>query len=296
MQRDMKAELLPRFVASHHLPQSYLATASQWFLPLAEQLRKAVTERDLKVLGVVGTQGSGKSTLAALLEVLLSQSCGLRVATLSLDDFYLTREQRRALAEQVHPLLATRGVPGTHDIPLALRTIENLLNHSGATAVVRFDKARDDRKPEAQWDPIGSPVDLVILEGWCLGTKSQSEAELGRPVNTLEEREDSDGRWRRYVNQALQEDYRPLFQLIDLLILLQAPSFDCVYHWRRQQEQKLRAAAGDQIMSDSHLERFIQHYERITRHSLNTLPHEADIVFELDAGQDITARHDKPDD
>lgn len=294
MQRDRDAELLSRFVASHKLPESYLATARQWFVPLVEELRTAVVDQDMKVLGVVGTQGSGKSTLAALLEALLSQIGGLRVATLSLDDFYLTREQRQALAEQVHPLLATRGVPGTHDIPLALGTIENLLNHAGTTAVVRFDKARDDRKPEVQWDRIGSPVDLVILEGWCLKVKPQSEAELVAPVNALEQREDSDGRWRRYVNDALRKDYPPLFQLIDKLILLQAPSFDCVYHWRRRQEQKLSTAAGDRIMSDSHLERFVQHYERITQHSLSTLPKEADIVFKLNAEQNITARHDNP--
>lgn len=294
MQRDRDAELLARFVASHKLPESYLATARQWFVPLVEELQAAVAEQRLRVLGVVGTQGSGKSTLAALLEALLSQIGGLRVATLSLDDFYLTREQRQTLAEQVHPLLATRGVPGTHDVPLALRTIENLLNHAGTTAVVRFDKARDDRKPETQWERIGSPVDLVILEGWCLKAKPQSAAELATPANSLEEREDSDGRWRRYVNDALRNQYPPLFQLIDKLILLQAPNFDCVYHWRRQQEQKLSAAAGDKIMSDAHLERFIQHYERITRHSLTTLPNEADIVFTLNPQQDITARQDNP--
>lgn len=294
MQRDRDAELLSRFVASHKLPESYLATARQWFVPLVEELCTAVVNQDLKVLGVVGTQGSGKSTLAALLETLLSQIGGLRVATLSLDDFYLTREQRQALAEKVHPLLATRGVPGTHDIPLALGTIENLLNHAGTTAVVRFDKSRDDRKPEAQWDRIGSPVDLVILEGWCLKAKPQSEEELATPVNALEQQEDSDGRWRRYANDALRKDYPPLFQAIDKLILLQAPSFDCVYRWRRQQEQKLSPAAGDKIMSDARLERFIQHYERITRHSLSTLPKEADVVFELNAEQDVTARHDNP--
>lgn len=293
MQRDVEGELLARFVAAHKLPHSYLATARRWFLPLAEELQAAVADGKLRVLGIVGTQGSGKSTLAALLEALLGQLHGLHVASLSLDDFYLSREQRQQLANHQHPLLATRGVPGTHDIELAVATIQNLLSDSGETAVPRFDKARDDHKPEAQWDRVKTPVDLVILEGWCLAAQAQSAAELGTPINTLEEQEDSDGRWRYYVNQALEKDYPRLFQLIETLILLKAPSFDCVFKWRQRQEQKLSASAGDKTMSDEHLRRFIQHYERITRHSLNTLPQTADIVFELDSEQAISERYDR---
>lgn len=292
MQAQTESELLECFVASHKLPQAYLATAHRWFLPLAEELAQAITNGGLRVLGVVGTQGSGKSTLAALLEELLSQVHGLRAASLSLDDFYLTHAERQQLAREVHPLLATRGVPGTHDIPLALDTIKALLSHSGDTAVVRFDKAKDDRRPETHWDKVRAPVDVVILEGWCLGVQAQPATEVAEPLNALERLEDRSGRWRGYVNECLQEDYPQLFQLIQKLILLKAPSFDCVYQWRRQQERKLSPTAGDKIMSDDTLNRFVQHFERITRHSLTTLPQTADTVLELDREQCITGRHD----
>jgi D-glycerate 3-kinase len=42
----------------------------------------------------------------------------------------------------VHPLLATRGVPGTHDIDLAINTI-NAVCSGLPTPITRFDKSTD---------------------------------------------------------------------------------------------------------------------------------------------------------
>ena len=36
------------------------------------------------------------------------------------------------LADDVHPLLAVRGVPGTHDVKLAIDTLERLIEQRGA--------------------------------------------------------------------------------------------------------------------------------------------------------------------
>ncbi len=35
---------------------------------------------------------------------------------LSIDDYYLSKIERLRISQKVHPLLITRGVPGTHDI------------------------------------------------------------------------------------------------------------------------------------------------------------------------------------
>ncbi|MGQ9426725.1 HAD-IIB family hydrolase [Gilvimarinus sp. F26214L] len=288
------AELLTQFVAQEQLPGSYTEAAEQWFLPLAKELARAVTAGRLKVLGIVGTQGSGKSTLAALLETILHRRHGLKVCRISLDDFYLSRAEREALAATVHPLLATRGVPGTHDVSLALATLDCLQRRDeGDCALPRFDKARDDRRPQAQWPHVRMPVDLVILEGWCLAATAQSEQELIEPINILEAEEDTDGRWRRYVNERLREDYPPLFRRIDKLVALRAPGFDCVLRWRQKQEEKLSPTDGDRIMSGPEIERFVQHFERITRHNLAQQAQIADVVFELDANQNVTARHNR---
>ena len=76
----------------------------------------------------------------------------------------------------------------------------------------KFDKSRDDRVPEAEWTPHRGPVEVVLLEGWCVGARPQQEEALTAPVNELERKEDADGAWRRYINQRLESDYTDLFQ------------------------------------------------------------------------------------
>ena len=148
----------------------------------------------------------------------------------------------------------------------------------------RFDKALDDRLPPAAWDRVPAGVQVVIFEGWCVGARPQAEAALAQPVNALERDDDPDGVWRRYVNAALAGPYQALFARIDVLALLAAPGFDSVLGWRGQQEQELRARAGVNapgVMGDAALVRFIQHYERLTRHMLTEMPPRADILARL---------------
>jgi D-glycerate 3-kinase len=236
----------------------------------------------LRVLGISGLQGSGKSTLAAQV-VDAARGTGLAAAAVSLDDFYLPAEERRGLARRVHPLLATRGPPGTHDVFLALRTLDALLD-GGTPPLPRFDKLGDDRMPAARWPAPARPLDLLVFEGWCLGVPPQPVAALHEPVNALERDEDADGRWRRFCNEALARDYPPLWARIDVLWLLQAPGFEAVPGWRLQQERALQAAApGRTGMDAAQVARFVQHYERVSRHALQALPGLADARVPLDA-------------
>lgn len=125
----------------------------------------------------------------------------------------------------VHPLLATRGVPGTHDPALGLQLF-SALDRREPVALPVFDKALDDRAPPEQWPVVPSDRELVIFEGWCVGARPQRAEELDQPINRLEAEEDRDGRWRRYVNDALAGDYQPLFARLDLLVLLAAPDWE----------------------------------------------------------------------
>lgn len=285
---------LEQFMAREGLPASYLDTVERWFLPLAEEIMRRTSVRDDALLvGVSGCQGSGKSTLAALLVLLLKEMLGLKAVNLSIDDFYLTHAERQHLGDTVHPLFATRGVPGTHDVTLARETIA-ALRREGVVAIPRFDKAADDRAPLADWPRVQAPVDVIVLEGWCLSVGPQSGAELAAPINTLEEREDPDGTWRRYVNRLVADEYRAFYDMVDYLVMLKAPDFEKVFEWRRNQEDKLAAkqVAGQpsRVMGPEQLQRFIQHYERLTRHGLATLPERADVVFELTCEQTIAGR------
>jgi D-glycerate 3-kinase len=258
---------------------------------LAAWLATEATPGRTLVVGLNGAQGCGKSTLAARLQDVLEHDAGRRAAVLALDDFYLTRAERAALAGRVHPLLATRGVPGTHDVALLQRTLARLrtLRESERVEVPRFVKALDDRAPAGDWGAVAGPVDLVLLEGWCVGTPPQSAAELAAPVNALEAQEDADGRWRAWVNQQLATTYAALFGQLDRLVFLRAPGFEVVHGWRLEQEAGNAAAAGAAALSPAALERFIAHYERLTRHALRVLPARADVVLNLDARRRVTA-------
>jgi D-glycerate 3-kinase len=254
----------------------------------ADLIEKAIREamlghrRGPLIVGVCGSQGSGKSTVCKTLAARFTD-VGLKVANLSLDDLYLPQDARAKLGEQVHPLLRTRGVPGTHDTKLGIHTLHDLA-HAKEVKLPRFDKARDDRRPMDAWDTVTGPVDLVLFEGWCVGAKPQGLETLTHPINALEANEDVDGRWRRYVNDALGAEYQSLFAKIELLVLLAAPSFDVVLKWRTQQEHELRdQVRGERsgVMSDAEVARFIQHYERLTKHILIEMPPRADVVIRL---------------
>ena len=233
------------------------------------------------LIGLAGAQGSGKSTMAPRLAERLTQA-GLRTAIVALDDFYLTRAEREELARTVHPLLITRGVPGTHDVALFSGVVDALLAGRSACAP-RFDKASDDRVT-GDWRRIEGPVDVVLLEGWCIGARPQPDAALAEPVNERERHEDPDGRWRRWVNESLASDYAAMFSRLALCILLRAPNFDVVLRWRTQQEQQLKSGR----MGTPAIQRFIDHYERITRWMLEDEP--AELVIDLDRDRTPTLR------
>jgi D-glycerate 3-kinase len=199
----------------------------------------------------------------------------------------------------VHPLLRTRGVPGTHDVERGITVIRQLLaaGDQEQTRLPRFNKALDEPIPENELPLFKGRADLVILEGWCVGAIPQSASALIEPVNELERDRDTDGVWRNYVNAQLAGPYQVLFGLLDRLLLLHAQRFEDIYAWRLLQERKLAAKVSSaaaapgasRLMSDDELRRFIMHFERLTRHILREMPARADLVAELDANRHVSA-------
>ncbi len=246
---------------------------------------RAALHRQPLVIGICGAQGSGKTTLVTQLEQQLAKR-GVRAAALSLDDLYKSRAERQVLATTVHPLFATRGVPGTHDLALGLATIAAMERGEGAP-LPRFSKAADDRLPVTQWPHAPEQCEVLLLEGWCLGARPQDDVTV--PVNALEALEDQDAVWRGYANSALAGDYQRLFARIDCLVMLAAPDWAVVAKWREQQEAELRAGGGAAVMSAAEVARFIQYYERLTRWILAEMPARADLVVRLGPDREVLA-------
>jgi D-glycerate 3-kinase len=269
------------------------AAFEEAYVPLALWLAGHGTGDRPLIVGVNGGQGSGKSTLSDLAALILREGLSRTVAVFSIDDIYLTLAERRQLASEQHSLLATRGVPGTHDVDLGHRLLDRLgrATPESRTPIPSFDKSIDDRRPDSQWPVFAGRPDVILFEGWCVGARPQPPEALDEPINDLERQQDSDGRWRRYVNRRLERDYRSLFGRLDLLVMLRVPSMEKIVEWRSLQERKLIEAVGEATatMGSDEVRAFIMHYERVTRFALEEMPSRADLCLDIDDDHQISA-------
>lgn len=279
-------ELVEEMMSRIKLPPSYLETARRFYGPLAQRIHRLTEQMDsVPIVGINGGQGTGKTTCSELIAGLLEQK-GLKALVVSIDDLYYPRSVRLQLADEIHPLLRTRGVPGTHEMSAFIELVKQVRGEADGSDLVvpRFDKGSDDRCAEGTPFPADG-VDVIIFEGWCIGASAQPAQALEKPCNALERERDADGRWRTYVNDQLAGPYAEAFGLLDYLVMLKPPCFDVIFEWRGMQEERLRerlAAEGrsdSEAMNDEELAFFISHYERLTRWMLEEMPDRADEVF-----------------
>jgi D-glycerate 3-kinase len=207
------------------------------------------------VLGIQGPQGGGKSTLAAAL-VRAFGEVGARGVAVSIDDFYLTHDEQRALAARHpgNPCLQYRGYPGTHEVDLGTRVIDELvaLGPGAEARVPVYDKSahggRGDRAPREAWRPVTGPLDLLIVEGWMLGFSPVDEASLPPDLR---------------APNALLAPYAAWHRRLDAFVSLQVSPIETVVRWRVDAERARRAqgetALGDEDARD-YIERFVPAY------------------------------------
>lgn len=288
----MYSQLIKKIAEIESLPNSYVSDALRHFLPLAKVITKKITQSSTPVvIGISGAQGTGKTTLSYILSQLLTKQ-QFKIAQFSLDDFYLTKNERKLLASQEHPLLCTRGVPGTHDTGMLLTKLHGLLHQkeNQNIKIPKFNKADDERALEGNWSTVKGSVDAIFMDGWFVGATPLDPKMLEDPINELEKTEDITREWRKFINKQLSGNYQKIFSQINFLIFLEAPSFSQIYGWRKLQEEKLRkrSPTAHGLMDDDQLFRFIQHYERLTQHCLAILPELADVIFLLDSDHRIT--------
>mgnify|MGYP003325372007 FL=1 len=199
----------------------------------------------------------------------------------------------RDRSKKVHPLLKTRGVPGTHDIDMMLNLFRKVkAKKVKALSLPKFDKSVDDRVSKDKWYKIKSKPDIVIFEGWCVGAKSQSKKQLIKPINSLERLNDQSMKWRKYVNLNLKNKYKKFHSMMDCLLYLKAENFALLRKWRLVQEKKLKITNKDKknlkVMNKQEVLNFMMTYQRITEHMFKTATKYSSIVMSLNGHHQIT--------
>ena len=261
------------------------------YIPISFWIEKKYKEKGKTLfLGLSGGQGSGKTTITGILKIILNKFFKRNVRVASIDHFYKTLSERNMMSKQIHPLFKTRGVPGTHDIRLVKFFFNNMRkNKFKEFKIPKFDKSTDDRMKNKYWSKISKKPEIVILEGWCVGAKPQSNSLIKKPINILEKKEDRRLIWRKQVNEKLKKEYKKVFSMIDHLIFLKVPSFDMVFKWRLLQETKLkkRSHLNKKIMTYNQIKRFIMFYQRITLQMLKDLSKSASVVMLLKKNHEI---------
>ena len=256
-----------------------------FYLPLSEWIYSIYRkDKKTKIIGLSGGQGAGKSTITSILKFILKRKYGLNLCCFSIDDFYKTKSERKKISKKIHPLFLTRGVPGTHDIPLINKTFKKLREKNFKPVLIpKFDKSTDDRFKKSKWQKIKNPPDIIIFEGWCIGARHQKNNDLKTSLNLIEKKYDIDLTWRRTVNRYLKNQYKKLFYKVDKLVYLKAPNFNHIFKWRLLQEQKMKLTSkSKKTMSKPKVKEFIMYYERITRNMMRDFSKISDLTVFLD--------------
>ena len=253
--------------------------------------KKAIKKRPF-FFGLAGGQGAGKTTISSLIKIILIKYFNLKVFRISIDDFYKTRKERINLSKRIHPMLLTRGVPGTHNINMILSFFKKVKsNKFKKISLPTFNKAVDDRFNKKFWYELKNKPDVIIFEGWCVGAKPQKNRELKKPLNSLEKTYDRNIKWRKYVNNQLKTKYKLLFRQLDGLLYLKAKNFNLLKNWRLKQERKLweknKNKKNLKIMNTVDVLNFMQTYHRITQQMFKDSPKISSIIMSLNSKHQI---------
>ena len=268
-----------------------IVNLKDYYIPMSFWIEKQYKKKGKTLfLGLSGGQGSGKTTIGGILKIILKKFFKREIHISSIDDFYKTLEERKKLSGKIHPLFETRGVPGTHDINLIKKFFQKVkMKKFKKLRLPRFDKSMDDRLKSKYFYTIKKKPEIIILEGWCVGAKPQSNLLIKKPVNILEKNEDKDFIWRKYVNEKLKNEYKKIFSSIDHFIFMKIPNYNVVLKWRFLQENKLRKKfrSSKKIMNYKEIKRFIMYYQRITLQMMEDLSKSASIVMLLKKNHEI---------
>ena len=220
----------------------------KFYLELYKQIKawKANSPKRTFVVGVNGSQGIGKTFLCASLVKKFAEK-NIKAVTVSIDDFYVTREEQIELSKTGNPYQEERGWPGTHDIGLGEKTLFELINSTGKVKVPIYDKSlhegKGGRVKEEDWKIVETPVDIILLEGWMLG---------------FTPREDITDPHLDFINQKLHE-YHAWYKYIDAFIFLIPENINYFVDWRVEAEENMKKS-GKSGMAEEEVRRYISKF------------------------------------
>ena len=253
----------------------------KYILPIIQYIDKS---NDKKFI-ISGSQGSGKSTLSKLIKIIIEKTSSKKVMLLSIDDYYLSKMDRYNISQQIHPLLITRGVPGTHNIKKLKEHLGQFKKKQFPIITPTFNKLKDDISKKTK---VFNKADVLILEGWCCGAKPIENKFLYKNLNKIERDLDKDFKWRKYYNSKLKKEYQQIFKTFDRIIYLQPPSFNFVLKWRYAQEKNnAKKTKTKNFMNKNTTKNFILYYEKLTKWMIKNMPDNADMLIKVDNEQKI---------
>ena len=263
-----------------------------FLIPISFWISNKTDKKKTLIIGLAGGQGSGKTTISSILSLILKKYFKLNVFKISIDDFYKTRNARKLLSKKKHPLLITKGVPGTNKVDLMLSVFKKVkAKNFKSFRVPKFNKAIDDRCPKSLWYKLKLKPDVMIFEGWCVGAKPQKNNLLKKPINSLERDYDQKKNWRLHVNNQLKKKYKTLFNQLDGLLYLKPKNFNLLKIWRLKQEKKLLLQTKNKknlkIMNSNEIINFMQTYQRITQQMFKDVPKYCSIILNLNSKHQI---------
>ena len=252
-----------------------------YILPIIDYLNNT----NYKKFIISGSQGAGKSTLSKLIKIVIEKTSSKKVMLLSIDDYYYSKIDRYNISQLVHPLLMTRGVPGTHDIKKLKEHLRQFKKKQFPIITPTFNKLKDDISKKTK---VFNKADILILEGWCCGAKPIENKFLKINLNKVEKELDKDFKWRKYYNSKLKNEYQQIFKTFDRIIYLQPLSFQFVLKWRYAQEKNnAKKTKTKNFMNKNTTKNFILYYEKLTKWMIKNMPDKADMLIKVDKEQKI---------
>ena len=124
----------------------------------------------------------------------------------------------------------------------------------GATAAVPlYDKSlrggRGDRAPESTWPVVSGPLQVVCLEGWCLGFRPLPSDAAAAAVHP----------GLGAVNAALRTYEAAMESRVDAWVVVRVAEPNWVFDWRLQAEVEMRKS-GKPGLSDAQVADFVSRF------------------------------------